>query len=304
MTNNGYWKYLGTTSTLASGGMNNLDYTEHLLDYDYRTTYSGYVFSSYAKEYLVDIVNVLPLEQANPEADWDTDYLAEDLVVSQRASYIADESVSPFRSARAFSGPGRWSKKIIFSYVTNYYSSIAKTAIPCLVINQAEIDGSKFKEVILSYCGGIAWATHTDRSIYEISEDYYLVVRYVGPGYGPYETMQFICPINTKTSSGHPASIPVYGWPCEDNEAVFSFKNYYSSNTWDNGETEWSAAYISTEEATYFYPPTDNDRVLIGPKSNFNFTFGTFETQEFQGDTKIYTERGIINDILPATGEV
>lgn len=291
----GYWKYIGITTSSAEGTVDIVSTNEHLLDGSSRTTWSGMGWTKHG--YLNNVANILPLENKS--------YEIVDSVVSSRFHWDASILAGSSPTSQIMHGIGRWTKKLIFSYIVNYYSPVVHTTIPCLVIIAANNTNSATWDVVIcSYCGGIAWASETDRSIYEISDNYYLVIRRFSPNNYPTNTMQFICPINTRNKNTPiimPASIPVEGWACEDNPEVWSWKNYHSSMTWDDRVTKWEAPWAPTISSPMYWL-SGIDKFNLGPATNYPFTYGTFSQHEFDGRTYLYGERGVINEIQPSGG--
>lgn len=146
---------------------------------------------------------------------------------------------------------GRWTNNKIVSFVSTfpepYYLRIIAS------------DGAT---VAARYVGGIAWAAYgsTDVYVYEISTDYYCVVRILNDYYGAGSDLiqQFILPRNAAGVFNTVAARTI------TNTKVRSWKETHITNSFDDGETLWSVTYNS--------PPAAPVYSNMGASPHFKYT--------------------------------
>lgn len=290
----GYWKYIGETPTNAQ---HSFSYTEHILD---TTTKSLLTSASFTmmNNAAADIQNILPIENSG--------YEVENSVLSPRYNVSHSWwSGNHGHGSPANHGVGRWTGRRILSCSLEVGDFEYPSGIPCMAILSMNSD-SVSTGVIMSYTGGIAWGSSDSFTVKEIYSSYYLVTRWIGVSYSS-PIIQFICPINTwnGVDGSTPAPTRLNAWALPTSTKVDSWRKYYSTMTWDDGETLWTGSYIPTTDRYFFDVPAGmvSQKTSLGAKTTFAYTEGTFSHNTFSevsdGSGDSYTETGIINEVGP-----
>lgn len=172
---------------------------------------------------------------------------------------------------------GRWTNNQIVSFVETlpspYYLRITAS------------DGAT---VAARYVGGIAWDSYyaQDVSVYEISTNYYCVVRILTDYYGAGSDLiqQFILPRNAAGVFNNVAARTI------TNTEVRSWKETHIPNSFDDGETLWGV--------TYNAPPTAPVYTNLGASPYFKYTKERIVMQQIGATLSV--NGLLVNDIVSA----